>query len=78
MFYRYYYARMQDMPFRDPQLYVLDQMSLGELERELERRKRIMESNRRWLKQQLDRLAKQQEDVAALEAMVQLRKGTLH
>lgn len=66
------------MPFRDPQLYVLDQMSLGELERELERRKRIMESNRRWLKQQLDRLAKQQEDVAALEAMVQLRKGTLH
>lgn len=66
------------MPITDPQLYVLDQMSIGELERELERRKRMMESNRRWLKQKLDRLAKQLEDVAAVEAMVRLRKGTLH
>lgn len=66
------------MPFRNPELFTLSQMPLAELERELDRRKRTMESNRRWLRRQLDRLARQQDDVAALEAMIQLRKGTLH
>jgi len=66
------------MPFRNLELLTLSQLPLAELERELERRKRISESNRRWLRLQLDRLAKQQEDVLALEAMVRLRKGTVH
>jgi len=69
---------MHTMPFRNLDLLSYGQMPLPELERELERRKRAMESNRRWLKRQFDRLAQQQEDVAALEAMVRLRKGTVH
>ncbi|MDR6235488.1 hypothetical protein [Pseudomonas oryzihabitans] len=64
------------MPYRSPDLEMMEQKPLLELEREVERRRRNVESNRRWVKHQLYRLAKQQEDLETLEALLE-RKRTL-
>ena len=66
------------MPHRNSKLFVLSHTPLDQLERELERRKRRLESNRLWLRREFDRLAKEQEEVAALEAIVHLQKETRH
>jgi len=64
------------MPYRSPDLEMMDQKPVLELEREVERRRRNVESNRRWVNHQLERLAKQQEDLAELEAMLDRKRTT--
>ncbi|GAC1039805.1 hypothetical protein thsps117_45630 [Pseudomonas sp. No.117] len=62
------------MPYRSPDPAELEQKSVPELEREVARRRRNVESSRRWLKHQLDRFAKQQEDLAVIEAMLEQKR----
>lgn len=63
------------MPYRSLDLEMMDQKPLLELEREVERRRRNVESSRRWVQHQLERLAKQQEDLATLEAMLERKRS---
>ena len=66
------------MPYRSPDLEVMDKKSVSELEREIERRRRNVESSRHWLRHQFERLAKQQEDLEALEDLLEQKRATLH
>ncbi|MDR6678851.1 hypothetical protein [Pseudomonas oryzihabitans] len=63
------------MPYQSPDLEMMEQKPLLELEREVERRRRNVESNRRWVKHQLYRLAKQQEDLETLEALLERKRA---
>lgn len=62
------------MPYRSPDLAELEQKSVSELEREVARRRRNVESSQRWLKHQFDRFAKQQEDLAVIEALLEQKR----
>lgn len=66
------------MPYRSPDLETMEQKSLPELEREIERRRRHVESSRHWLKHQLNRLAQQIKDVETLEILLERKRTTLH
>ncbi|WP_138956537.1 hypothetical protein [Pseudomonas oryzihabitans] len=66
------------MPYRRLNLVVLGEKPLEELERDLERQRRKVEASRHWLRYQFNRLAQQQADLEALEALVASRRATVH
>ncbi|MGP0148144.1 hypothetical protein [Pseudomonas oryzihabitans] len=66
------------MPYRSLNLVILGEKPLEELERELVQQRRKVEAGRRWLRYQFNRLAAQQADLEALEALVANRRATVH
>lgn len=66
------------MPYRSLNLVALGEKSLQELERELDRHRRKVESSRHLLRNQFNRLAQQQADLEALEILVASRRSTIH
>lgn len=66
------------MPYRSLNLVILGEKPLEELERELVQQRRKVEAGRRWLRHQFNRLAAQQADLEALEALVASRRATVH
>lgn len=66
------------MPYRSLNLVILGERPLEELERELAQQRRKVEAGRRWLRYQFNRLALQQADLEALEALVASRRETVH
>lgn len=66
------------MPYRSLNFVILGEKPLEELERELVQQRRKVEAGRRWLRHQFNRLAAQQADLEALEALVASRRATVH
>ncbi|WP_313337529.1 hypothetical protein [Pseudomonas oryzihabitans] len=67
-----------DMPYRRINLVILDEKPLEELQRDLDKQRRKVQSSRRLLRHLFNRLAHQQADLEALEALVANRRATVH
>jgi len=67
-----------DMPYRRINLVILDEKPLEELQRDLDKQRRKVQSSRRLLRHLFNRLAHQQADLEALEALVGSRRATVH
>ncbi|OYT84724.1 hypothetical protein [Pseudomonas sp. Snoq117.2] len=67
-----------DMPYRRINLVILDEKPLEELQRDLDKQRRKVQSSRRLLRHLFNRLAHQQADLEALEALVASRRATVH
>ncbi len=66
------------MPYRRINLVILDEKPLEELQRDLDKQRRKVQSSRRLLRHLFNRLAHQQADLEALEALVANRRATVH
>ena len=67
-----------DMPYRRINLVILDEKPLEELQRDLDKQRRKVQSSRRLLRHLFNRLAHQQAGLEALEALVASRRATVH
>lgn len=66
------------MPYRRINLVILDEKPLEELQRDLDKQRRKVQSSRRLLRHLFNCLAHQQADLEALEALVANRRATVH